>query len=69
MVTLHEQDYQGEFRDGLRHGKGNVDFASGNKYKGTFKDGYLHGRGQCVINGESGECSYKYSKLVFFDGY
>mmetsp|Transcript_8930 Transcript_8930/g.24757 ORF Transcript_8930/g.24757 Transcript_8930/m.24757 type:complete len:348 (-) Transcript_8930:141-1184(-) len=37
--------YEGEFRDGKRHGLGRQIFESGDMYDGNWKDGRLHDRG------------------------
>lgn len=39
--------YEGEFRDGMCHGKGVLKFKqSGNVYDGQFKEGFMHGIGK-----------------------
>ena len=37
--------YVGEFRDGLRNGRGTYTHANGAVYVGEFRDGYLNGQG------------------------
>ena len=40
-----EDVYEGEFRDGKIHGRGNFFYANGNRYEGEWHDGKKHGRG------------------------
>ena len=37
--------YEGEWRDGKKHGQGTYTFASGSKYVGKFRGGKKHGQG------------------------
>lgn len=37
--------YEGEYRDGKRHGRGILTFSNGDRYEGSFVDGEIHGRG------------------------
>ncbi len=37
------ETYQGEFKDGKRHGQGTVTLKDGTKYVGEFKDGKFIG--------------------------
>uniref|UniRef100_A0A7S2S1K0 Uncharacterized protein n=1 Tax=Rhizochromulina marina TaxID=1034831 RepID=A0A7S2S1K0_9STRA len=37
--------YEGEFVDGIREGKGTLQYANGNNYSGAFKDNKFHGFG------------------------
>ena len=43
--TTSDDKYVGEFKNGLRHGKGTLNFSDGRKYVGEFKDGTIHGQG------------------------
>jgi hypothetical protein len=38
--------YDGGFRDGVYHGHGRYEYASGDVYEGPWKDGKQHGRGR-----------------------
>ena len=38
--------YEGEFKDGKRHGKGKYTFKNGDIYEGEFKNGAKHGKGK-----------------------
>jgi len=39
--------FDGEFKDGLNHGKGKLEFKeSGNIYEGEFYEGFMHGKGK-----------------------
>ena len=49
---IQKEGYEGEYRDGLKHGRGVFRYANGNVYEGEFKDGRLNGRG--VMNYASG---------------
>ena len=35
----------GEFKDGIKHGKGTFTLANGDKYEGGWKDNVMHGKG------------------------
>jgi hypothetical protein len=37
--------YEGEFKDGKRHGQGTGTYLNGEKYVGEFKEGKRHGQG------------------------
>ena len=37
--------YEGDFKDGQRHGKGTYIYPSGSKYVGEYKDDKKHGQG------------------------
>ena len=41
-----EITYEGDWRKGLRHGKGVMKFKSGGVYEGDFKNGYKSGWGK-----------------------
>jgi len=49
---IQKEGYEGEYRDGLKHGRGVFRYANGDVYEGEFKDGRLNGRG--VMNYASG---------------
>ena len=38
--------YEGEVKDGKKHGKGKMTWADGDVYKGGYKDNKPHGRGR-----------------------
>ena len=45
--------YEGEMRDGKRHGRGTYVWANGDRYEGEYRDGHEHGRGTFVwANGD-----------------
>ncbi|HIC77131.1 MAG TPA: hypothetical protein EYO89_04605, partial [Candidatus Dadabacteria bacterium] len=59
------EKYVGEFKDGMRHGKGTFTFPDGEKYVGEYKDGKRHGKGTCISpDGEKYVDEYKDGKLV-----
>lgn len=45
LKRLPSMHYEGEFRDGKRHGRGAYTWPDGSRYEGGFRDGVLHGRG------------------------
>ena len=45
QMNLNGKRYEGEFRDGKRHGHGTSTTADGSRYEGEFRDGKLHGHG------------------------
>ena len=54
--------YEGEFKDGKKHGQGVYTYPSGDKYVGEWKNGEMHGEGTYThANG------YK-EKMIFKDG-
>ena len=55
--------YEGETRNGKRHGKGKYTWADGDTYEGDWKDGKRCGRGKVIQYGKSpsGETYMKYS--------
>ena len=40
-----EEKYEGEIKDGKRHGRGVMKYANRSEYDGQWKDGKRHGRG------------------------
>ena len=51
--------YEGELKDGKRHGQGTYTYSDGGKYEGEFKNGERHGQGILTSpNGKKyfGEC-------------
>ena len=45
-VTYPSGDvYEGQFQDGLRHGRGTFTYASGDVFKGDYQNDLMHGRG------------------------
>ena len=48
MVYSNGDKYDGEWKDGQRHGRGTMTDYDGSIYTGEFKDGYLHGQGTMV---------------------
>ena len=43
--------YEGDFKDGQRHGKGTYIYPSGSKYVGEYKDDKKHGKGTFTFLG------------------
>ena len=55
--------YEGEYKNGKRHGKGIYTFADGEKHIGDFKNGSLNGRGiSFFISGNKYEGEFKNGK-------
>jgi len=40
--------YMGEWKDGKRHGQGNMTYHDGSKFVGKWKDGKKHGQGTFI---------------------
>jgi hypothetical protein len=40
--------YEGEYRDGEKHGRGTFIWANGNRYEGEFRDDKFHGHGTSI---------------------
>ena len=52
--------YEGNFKDGLRHGKGKVTWTNGDLYMGNWKRGFRHGKGKYIWEeGESYDGEWK----------
>jgi hypothetical protein len=45
MKWADGQSYKGEFKNGLKHGKGTYIYPSGNEYIGDYRLGMKHGTG------------------------
>jgi hypothetical protein len=43
--------YEGEYKDGKRHGKGKLTYSSAEVYEGEWKDGKYHGKGKLTYAG------------------
>ena len=43
--------YEGNFKDGLPHGKGKKHWVSGDTYDGEWEAGLRHGKGECHYAG------------------
>ena len=57
---IHGHTYEGEWKDGKRHGQGKFTYASGDTYEGEWKDGNEHGQGRLTYpNGYTYEGEYK----------
>ena len=48
---IHGHTYEGEWKDGKRHGQGKFTYASGDTYEGEWKDGKSHGQGKLTYPG------------------
>ena len=58
-----ESVYEGEYRDGKRHGRGTLTFASGARYEGEYRDGNRHGHGTYTFaDGDSYEGPFRDDK-------
>jgi hypothetical protein len=42
--------FEGEWKEGEFHGKGQSTFSNGSGYEGEFKDGKAHGQGKLVYH-------------------
>jgi hypothetical protein len=55
--------YEGEIREGMKHGQGIITWPNGNRYEGEFRNGKKHGRGiQTWANGNRHEGEYRDGK-------
>ena len=45
MKKVSVEKYEGQFKDGKRHGQGTFFYANGDKYEGQFKDDLKNGLG------------------------
>ncbi len=67
--------YEGELRDGVRHGTGRMEWIDGTVYEGDFREGKIHGNGKMSVpDGEvytgtfDNEVRHGYGNLVFKNG-
>lgn len=67
--------YEGELRDGVRHGTGRLEWIDGRVYEGDFREGKIHGYGKMSVpDGEvytgtfDNEVRHGYGNLVFPNG-
>jgi hypothetical protein len=61
MRTVLENNREGEMKDGKRHGKGKMDYASGSSYTGIWVDDSITGQGVYIYAGGS-RYELRYSK-------
>ena len=62
---FRREKYQGEFKDGKRHGQGTLTYSDGEKYVGEFKDGKRHGQGTDTLkNGTKYVGEFKDGKFI-----
>ena len=45
MELANGERYNGEWKNGLKHGKGNLKYSNGEEYEGNFKGGKPYGNG------------------------
>jgi hypothetical protein len=51
--------YEGEFRQGKRHGRGTYTWSDGRTYNGEFCDGIIQGHGRYTVgNGDVYSCTF-----------
>jgi hypothetical protein len=59
------QKYEGNFRDGDRHGDGTYYYKNGNKYVGEFQSNEMHGKGSYYFSdGDVFQGSIEHGKFV-----
>lgn len=59
MVWEDKSKYEGDWKDGMRHGKGTFYYTNGDKYVGDWKDDVQDGKGIYYFqNGERYEGDY-----------
>ena len=59
-------EYEGEFKNNLRHGKGKMVWKNGNVYEGSWKDGMADGYGSLMLR--DGYTHYGYFKDNWYIG-
>ena len=60
--------YEGEWKNNLVHGKGNIIWEEGKRYEGEFLHGKKHGDGTFYLNNELVyEGTWKFDKPCIFD--
>ena len=47
-IVNSEGTYNGQIKDGKRHGLGKMIYSDGDVYEGYWKDDELHGKGICM---------------------
>ena len=57
MDSILVGKYEGEYQNGLYHGKGKITYGK-NSYEGTFFNGQMHGEGKMTCEGKMCERSY-----------
>ena len=58
------EKYEGDYKDGKRHGKGTMTFADGHIYEGDFQDDKRHGKGTMTLaNGRIYEGDFQDDKM------
>ncbi|XP_065841787.1 radial spoke head 1 homolog isoform X1 [Oscarella lobularis] len=45
MRYCNDDVYKGQWKDGVKHGKAVIEFASGDRFEGTFVNGEIEGKG------------------------
>ena len=64
-VILNIGEYEGEFKDDKKHGKGIFTFLDGQKYVGEFKDDKKHGKGVLIFpNGDKYSGEWKNDEFI-----
>lgn len=46
--SLNFSTYEGEWKDGKKHGFGTIVYKDGARYEGNFQNGYKHGKGVII---------------------
>lgn len=65
-ITITEQKYMGDFKNGKFEGNGIFTIMSGflGKYEGEFKNGLFHGKGEVIGSWEFYEGEFRYGEIV-----
>jgi hypothetical protein len=67
FIGVEGERYDGDWKDGLRHGQGSEDFGNGARYEGAYVEDLPHGVG--TYTAENGEVyAGSWSKGCFRDG-
>ena len=50
FTTYDGEHYEGDWKDDLRHGMGQIEYKNGDSYKGNWVGDYMDGMGEMVYN-------------------
>ena len=56
--------YEGNYKNGLKHGFGKIFYTNATQYQGTFKNGYADGEGKYIEGNNIRVVYYKDGKII-----